>query len=538
MDFEIQKNVLHDYVELLRGKKWNETGSALHNVIRTMRYSRQNRICGEDFSCLDFGNFPLNEIYWSDDGKLPCIFDKSVFYQETFLLDDGHNPYYVVFSKYSNSLLSIDMRNFTVVVRERDSMLSVMRFTLPFCFKYNIMANENGVIFVNDKKDSIVTLNVKKKKIKKLFKNKDGKTREYMETLRSLKEHQRDGKIKEICAYIWVDMLNIPKLNDAEYNERQLKEYSKESEFLFDRKKYRIILKENGYYIFVYDKEIIKSGYLQNAHPSAKIIDACFSHDGKYCAIVFNSPVYLNSNNRVVVYQIESNKFIPSSETTHFELKPVDDCIFSGEDIIAYSTKGRCLIKWTKGKVNYSQTDIEYDNSIFNSLNSFNWFRDDIHFWDVQGHDNYYVSDKGITNDPSEIKIDISTVHACAISRNGDMLYLPFDPLNQTQDNVFRYTFESQKCVNIKLPFNNKPYNQPLPSVSQRGLVTIALSNDNSVCAIGSMEGCIYLFDEYFKTLYDTLYMLPDIHLTGCSFNNIIAPEIVKKIIIQNNGKL
>ena len=90
------------------------------------------------------------------------------------------------------------------------------------------------------------------------------------------------------------------------------------------------------------------------------------------------------------------------------------------------------------------------------------------------------------------------------------MLYLPFDPLNQTQDNVFRYTFESQKCVNIKLPFNNKPYNQPLPSVSQRGLVTIALSNDNSVCAIGSMEGCIYLFDEYFKTLYDTLYMLPE----------------------------
>mgnify|MGYP007079220510 CR=1 FL=1 len=100
MDFEIQKNVLHDYVELLRGKKWNETGSALHNVIRTMRYSRQNRICGEDFSCLDFGNFPLNEIYWSDDGKFPCIFDKSVFHQETFLLDDGHNPYYVVFSKY------------------------------------------------------------------------------------------------------------------------------------------------------------------------------------------------------------------------------------------------------------------------------------------------------------------------------------------------------------------------------------------------------------------------------------------------------
>lgn len=477
MSFEIKRNVLHYYVDLLREKAWNETGGALHDVIRTMRMARHDKICGEDFSFLDFGNVSINEIYWSVDGDKPSKFESCVLHQESFCADDGHNPYYIFFTKDSKLLLSVDMRNFSVIVRDSQSMLSVFRFNLPKRFKYSVMISEKTVSFIDGKRELIVIFDIKKNKCKKIFSHMDGRSKDYKETLRALKECKRNGKIKEICAYIWVDMINRSVNYSATLNKSQQEEYSKDNMFVFDSKYYKIILNEDGNYTFVGHEQVKKRGRLNDEESYSTIIDACFSHDGKYCAVIFNSTLFSSLHNRIVIYQIENNEFSKKLETTHFELKSVDDCIFSGEDIIAYSTNEQCLIMWKGGRVCYSQKDIGYDPSIFNSRNSFNWFRDDIHFGDIESKNNWYVSEKGIINKSSDFKmsdfkIDISVVFACAISRNGDMLYLPFDPLNQTQDNVFRYTFESKKCVNIELPFNRKPYNQPLPHTNQRGLTT------------------------------------------------------------------
>lgn len=74
MSLDIKTNELHDYVDLIRGKEWNETGNALYNVIKTMRLSRHDKVCGEDFSQLDFGNIPFNGIHFSLNAKYPCDF--------------------------------------------------------------------------------------------------------------------------------------------------------------------------------------------------------------------------------------------------------------------------------------------------------------------------------------------------------------------------------------------------------------------------------------------------------------------------------
>lgn len=74
MDFMIHDNLLHYYVNLLRDRKQSDTGRALSNIIKTMRLSRHNKICGEDFSKIDLGFISLNGIHWSYDGKLPCNF--------------------------------------------------------------------------------------------------------------------------------------------------------------------------------------------------------------------------------------------------------------------------------------------------------------------------------------------------------------------------------------------------------------------------------------------------------------------------------
>ena len=77
MSHDMKRNVLHDYIDLLRGKKRDEAGKALHNIIRTMSLSRHQKICGENFTELDFGIIPFNGIHFSLEGKYPCCFDGS-----------------------------------------------------------------------------------------------------------------------------------------------------------------------------------------------------------------------------------------------------------------------------------------------------------------------------------------------------------------------------------------------------------------------------------------------------------------------------
>lgn len=75
MNLDIQKNELHYYLELQRSsditnaKNTESSERVLSNIIRTMKLSRNNNICGEDFSGFDLGNIPLNGIHWSIDGN-------------------------------------------------------------------------------------------------------------------------------------------------------------------------------------------------------------------------------------------------------------------------------------------------------------------------------------------------------------------------------------------------------------------------------------------------------------------------------------
>ena len=92
---KIIANNLHYYVDLLqmdtkdRSSEQSDTCvTALQNVIRTMRFSRNDKICGEDFSRLDFGNIPFNGIYWSLDGENPSRFDRCKLNEFNFM--SGH----------------------------------------------------------------------------------------------------------------------------------------------------------------------------------------------------------------------------------------------------------------------------------------------------------------------------------------------------------------------------------------------------------------------------------------------------------------
>mgnify|MGYP004547758611 CR=1 FL=1 len=101
LSFKIQKNVLHYYVNLLRQKTWEETDGALHNIIRTMRMSRNDKICLEDLSDLDFGNISLSNTDYSYNGHMPSIFDRSRLGYMNFFT--GHYDEYVSLAITSDS---------------------------------------------------------------------------------------------------------------------------------------------------------------------------------------------------------------------------------------------------------------------------------------------------------------------------------------------------------------------------------------------------------------------------------------------------
>lgn len=95
----VLKNCLRYYIDLLRirytkQQKDVQSGSAVHalqNIVRSMRLSRHDKICGEDFSNLDFGNIPLNNIEFSSPDSMPTVFDSSLISISNLLpLRDGH----------------------------------------------------------------------------------------------------------------------------------------------------------------------------------------------------------------------------------------------------------------------------------------------------------------------------------------------------------------------------------------------------------------------------------------------------------------
>ena len=83
MSLDIQKNELHYYIDLIRMQKPDQRSPeksnlcvmVLYDIIRTMKLSRHGKICGEDFSKLDFGSIPFNDILFSIDGELPSCFN-------------------------------------------------------------------------------------------------------------------------------------------------------------------------------------------------------------------------------------------------------------------------------------------------------------------------------------------------------------------------------------------------------------------------------------------------------------------------------
>lgn len=178
MNLDIQKNELHYFVDLLRMKNTGQRDSdqskdcvqALYNIIRTMCLSRHDRLCSEDFSQLDFGNIPLNKIYFSLNGKCPSDFSRCKLNELNFT--SGHSSAItgILYANNRNEIItgSVDK----VVVWDIDTGLVKRQI---YENVMSLMGSKYGNVFVTGSPSGIVTMrDIKTGEVLQTFKGHKG----------------------------------------------------------------------------------------------------------------------------------------------------------------------------------------------------------------------------------------------------------------------------------------------------------------------------------------------------------------------------
>ena len=84
---KFKQTALHYYLDLLRNKTNHDCGYSLFNILNTWKISRGNKIINEDFSNIDFGYIPLNNIDFGDR-EHPSSFRGATLSDENYV--SGH----------------------------------------------------------------------------------------------------------------------------------------------------------------------------------------------------------------------------------------------------------------------------------------------------------------------------------------------------------------------------------------------------------------------------------------------------------------
>lgn len=220
LSFKIQKNVLHYYANLLRQKTWEETNGALYNVVRTMRMSRNDKVCGEDFSDLDVGNIPLNGVLWSIAGKYPCVFQGCHISNSNFF--SGHSERVVKVAFSDDTLIAVSYG--------RDNYVIIWDVLTGLQMKKTYIGDLSGIKEIND--DNM---------LKEICLYSD-ESKHTIGDLRCIKEINVDNKLKEIYLYSDKSKYTYDYMNGEIY-EYKLCESNNEIFFYSPKKKLCIIMK-------------------------------------------------------------------------------------------------------------------------------------------------------------------------------------------------------------------------------------------------------------------------------------------------------
>lgn len=185
MSLDIQRNELHYYVDLLRMQKPDQRSPeksnlcvmVLYDIIRTMKLSRHGKICGEDFSKLDFGSIPFNDILFSIDGELPSCFNYCILNEWNLISGNVGRMISVTFSPDGKYALTVAEDEYVIFWNVRSGLTEhkMSRFSFQKTYptlkfngstafspngEYNLTASKNDdtAILKNEKTGQIISI--------------------------------------------------------------------------------------------------------------------------------------------------------------------------------------------------------------------------------------------------------------------------------------------------------------------------------------------------------------------------------------------
>lgn len=591
----ILTNILHYYVGLIRGDTefipHNVYGSALSNIIKTMCKSRNSKIYGENFDCIDFGNLILNNIYFSDNGQSPSSFRKCRFTEWNVHGGLRGRLYHVEFSDDCKYLITISNDGKAIVW---DIESRMMKKVFPVCEPFKLFSQEEEI---GDLSKSMI----------------------FFET------HSNKGNFSAN---------DPPKSSDIDVIKHNMlaeffsSEYKKQKVFSDDVisniiSKFQNVNKKEFEHQYSYNNEdtifpieIFSSGKLafkfavtfppkeEMLFSDARIKSVLISNNGTYCVLNYMGYKYLFETSSGRIIRKCHDDIIVSGDEMYYT-------VYSARYFQVYTTVDNSMILdigRNVQKISNVDIDIKNGQALSMSVGSNDWRKQPLFIWDLSRmsiigktvFNTVEMIDYNIKNNPqfqtdeldswekftlsslmmSKITLSARPNIVFDISKNEDYDYF-FWEIHYSVDESFCLVFEYNQFENL---FQYQDKNEKIDVSAFRGRVICAVlaqndetlylfttynkiycwntkqrifinsvdieipcevfvtsaqfSVDASFLFVGTDSGEILLIDTDNGKIIERFYHIDSLHMENCDMEQIVTDSLTKKILYQNGAFL
>lgn len=530
----IQRNELHYYIDLLRIKsdadhkdtkqlsRENDTRkTALRNIIRTMQLSRNNRICNENLSHLDFSSLSLTKIHFSMFGEYSSDFHNSIFNLECFI-----SGFYHIFSDGTISFsttdkLTVSKKTNTLAAYEGNDLIIWDILTTWQLGKYKIGGSPykepfNRIIkiffFLSDNKEYIAII----------------LTKEGNEEL--LQRHDYSVCVLDpISGKDYTDVFLDTIDNEIKYTslEEVIRDYISETSDsgiqLIDFDMMNSIGVSKSGEILHFGKGLAVIQRKQLGIPSERIKNAFLCDNSRKCVLT-------TTDNMINVFDIQGGTGEPLY------------CLGTTPKIIcdiSFSTDSKYIFVWLVDEI--AIIDVEKRQFIHSSKSDlqFEYLPDGTVAFltdTVMENDNYYVRRRNASRERfisyvasvctiSEERLD--TIMQSSKIRNA--------ALTADKQYIFVYDNEFSSEPTFIKTENGIPDLEICRSLIRKKVVSLSFSKDNKYCVIASANGHIYMCDSHLQSIIYIFYCIPGVYMGNCNLDNIQAPNVLIELMKQYN---
>ncbi len=515
MDKEI-KNCLQYYIDLLRGKNWTITHKELNNIISTMRIARHNKICGEDFSQIDWGIFSFNGIHFSDNGKKSSKFNNGIIRNQSIFYGHFGKIFFVQWSDDEKYIATWGFDGKIIIWNIETKSIK------EEIIAYEPISPHNDWRHMNNYPNFIFDLIIG---ITEKYLNKYITIKKAPIISRFLKIY---GHLCESCEEHGIRCGNLCEMHGIE---------GYDICYLTDDKVYAIV--ESSYVNTPY--QIVNLKNLETISKKCNYIS--ISKDGKqYIAVddLWN----------VKVFDLKSNKLIMNIMS---HMREIDSVGFLSDNTHYYSScyNGQSLIIWDLKQQRMVKKLFDSEYNIYKEIRRISKIFPKIHNTEYIGYEDYdwnryegikYISNNNIfeifcIGEEGELSYD---TNAYINHQTNEKIYIRdyirTATLSINEDYFIYFTGSSVVFWEISTQSEKKRIPVICCNLENSYITSSCFSPDGTVLLIGFANGAVHAVDGKTGETICRMEHLAFLFVDGCNFKNTLMDEKVKQVLYSHGG--